>query len=82
MPKNGISLTPRDKLLTTYELLYLIDIFANLGITAVRLTGGEPLLRKDLVHIIRHIHTNHPQIRKIGSYSSSQRSNIVYFKIS
>ncbi|XP_022707095.1 GTP 3',8-cyclase, mitochondrial-like [Varroa jacobsoni] len=66
MPKNGISLTPRDKLLTTYELLYLIDIFANLGITAVRLTGGEPLLRKDLVHIIRHIHTNHPQIRKIG----------------
>ncbi|OQR78418.1 molybdenum cofactor biosynthesis protein 1-like [Tropilaelaps mercedesae] len=66
MPDGGMLLTPQDELLTTPELLHLIDIFASLGVTAVRLTGGEPLLRKDLPTIIRHIRTNYAHIRKIG----------------
>jgi cyclic pyranopterin phosphate synthase len=43
-------------LLTSAELLLLIDeVFAPLGLTRFRLTGGEPLLRPDVVEIVRAI---------------------------
>ena len=42
-------------LLTTEELEYLVNIFVSSGIENVRLTGGEPLLRSDLIDIIKKI---------------------------
>ena len=39
---------PREDILTFEELTRLIGIFAELGITKLRITGGEPLLRNDL----------------------------------
>jgi len=41
--------------LTTEEYLRLIRIFVSLGIEKVRLTGGEPLLRRELPHIVREL---------------------------
>ena len=38
---------PREDILTFEELTRLIGIFAELGITKLRITGGEPLLRND-----------------------------------
>ncbi len=53
MPSEGIRLTPDDELLTTEEIVHLIKLFAKAGINKVRLTGGEPLLCKDLLEIVR-----------------------------
>ena len=43
---------PRDELLSFEELARLVRAFATLGVTKVRLTGGEPLLRRDLDQLV------------------------------
>lgn len=52
MPEDGVDLTPNRDLLAKDELLELVRIFAAEGVTKVRLTGGEPLIRKDVVEIV------------------------------
>ena len=52
MPPEGVDLTPGNSLLTTSEILHLGRIFADLGISKIRLTGGEPLVNKNVVEII------------------------------
>ncbi|KAK3599625.1 hypothetical protein CHS0354_029081 [Potamilus streckersoni] len=52
MPEEGVDLTPKDKLLTSEEILKLSTVFVKEGITKIRLTGGEPLVRKDIVEIV------------------------------
>ena len=47
MPEAGIPLLPKKDLCTYEELLSLIDIFCKLGVRKIRITGGEPLVRKD-----------------------------------
>lgn len=44
---------PKDQLLSFEEITRLAQIFASLGVEKVRLSGGEPLLRKDLPKLIR-----------------------------
>ncbi len=51
MPEKGMTWTHKDELLTFEEIERLIRIFARLGIKRVRLTGGEPLMRRDL-HVL------------------------------
>lgn len=46
---------PKEKLLTFEELTRLTRIFVSLGVEKVRITGGEPLMRKDLPTLIRMI---------------------------
>src|SRR5690349_678823 len=54
MPAEGLDWLPRDEVLTDDEVVRLIRIgVEQLGITAVRFTGGEPLLRKGLVDVVR-----------------------------
>ena len=53
MPEEGVQLTERDKLLTRSELVRLIELFAKYGVDKLRFTGGEPLVRKDCIEIIR-----------------------------
>ncbi|KAI9495219.1 hypothetical protein BDB00DRAFT_927661 [Zychaea mexicana] len=52
MPEEGVPLTPHDKLLTTDEILSLARLFVSQGVTKIRLTGGEPTVRPDLIDII------------------------------
>ena len=52
MPENGVDLTPQERLLSSDEILRLSEVFVKEGVTKIRLTGGEPLVRKDLVNII------------------------------
>ncbi len=47
MPAAGVPLTPRDHLLTTPEIVRLARLFVAAGVEKIRLTGGEPLVRKD-----------------------------------
>lgn len=51
MPEEGMVWMDRSELLTFEEIARLAGIFASLGIIKIRLTGGEPLMRKDL-HIL------------------------------
>ena len=51
MPEEGVPLKPRDQLLTTDEVISLSKLFVNEGVQKIRLTGGEPLLRKDIISI-------------------------------
>lgn len=52
MPEDGIQLTPKSHLMTSDEIISIAQTFVNLGVTKIRLTGGEPLVRKDAKDII------------------------------
>ncbi len=51
MPKQGIPLSPKSHLMTYEEIYQIASVFVKNGVTKIRLTGGEPLIRKD-IHII------------------------------
>lgn len=55
MPDVGISVVPQGELLSFEELLRLVRIFAAQGVKKVRLTGGEPFVRKGLIDFIAAI---------------------------
>ena len=46
MPEEGLKFFPKDKIMSQDEIIQLVQNFAKMGITKVRLTGGEPLLYK------------------------------------
>lgn len=48
MPAEGVELTPTSHLLSQEEIIRLGAIFVSSGVTKIRLTGGEPTVRKDL----------------------------------
>lgn len=52
MPEDGVKLTPRSQLLSTSEILKLAGLFVQEGVEKIRLTGGEPLIRPDVLDII------------------------------
>lgn len=52
MPEEGVPLKPTSDLLTSDEIIRLIKLFVSLGVNKVRFTGGEPLVRKDLLEIV------------------------------
>lgn len=51
MPEEGIDLTPNDKILTRQEIHKIAKLFVDAGVDKIRLTGGEPLVRKDIEDI-------------------------------
>jgi cyclic pyranopterin phosphate synthase len=55
MPNDFADWLPGDQLLTTDELMLIIEVAVQQGVTGVRLTGGEPLLRPDIVDIVGRI---------------------------
>ncbi len=48
MPAEGLEWLPRDEVLSFEEITRLVTIMAGMGVDEVRLTGGEPLVRRDL----------------------------------
>lgn len=55
MPAEGIALTPKKELMTADEVFAIAQTFVNNGVNKIRLTGGEPLLRKDFPEIIEKL---------------------------
>lgn len=59
MPKEifgpGYTFLPREKLLSFEEIERLVRVFTTLGIRKIRLTGGEPLLRRDLEELVARL---------------------------
>lgn len=52
MPSEGIELSPEGKLLTNEEIIRLATLFVKNGVTKIRLTGGEPTVRKGINDLI------------------------------
>jgi len=55
MPEEGVRYVPKKQLLSFEEIERLIALLAGMGISKVRLTGGEPFVRTDLMKLIRTI---------------------------
>ncbi|XP_027113623.1 GTP 3',8-cyclase, mitochondrial isoform X2 [Coffea arabica] len=51
MPAEGVELTPNSHLLSQNEILRLANLFVSSGVDKIRLTGGEPTVRKDIADI-------------------------------
>jgi GTP 3',8-cyclase len=55
MPEESYQWLPKQDLLSFEEIAVLVRAFVDLGVNKLRLTGGEPLLRRDLPELVRHL---------------------------
>ncbi len=69
MPAEGMKWLPREELLTDDEIVRLVGLFAGEGVTEVRITGGEPLVRPALPALIGRISAV-PGVREIAMTSN------------
>ena len=58
MPAHGIEIVPRDHLLTYKEMYRVIRVLTELGVNKIRLTGGEPFVRKGFVDFLEMLSFN------------------------
>jgi len=71
MPSDGVDLTPSERLLTVDETLRLARVFVGAGVDKIRLTGGEPTVRRDLPDIISALDGLRPMgLRQIAMTSN------------
>src|ERR1700726_892097 len=73
MPQELQEWLPRAEILTYEETLRVIRIAADLGVTKIRVIGGEPLTRRDVVEFIREI----PKISGITSLGLSTNGTLL-----
>src|SRR5438105_12219174 len=68
LPNGEPPLARKETILTFEEIVRICEIFVSLGIEKIRLTGGEPLLRKDIENLVERLavlkspNQNEPQI--------------------
>ena len=72
MPLHGLTFVPNNELLTAQELARVTAAAAEVGFNKVRLTGGEPTLRKDIVDIVRGL-ANTPGIDELVMTTNGYR---------
>ncbi|HEY4612996.1 MAG TPA: radical SAM protein, partial [Bacteroidota bacterium] len=65
MPEEGMVWLEKSELLTYEEIARLTRVFAGLGVTKIRLTGGEPLMRKEL-HLLVEKLARIPQVHDLA----------------
>ncbi len=57
MPDEGIDFVPHDEILRYEEILHIVRLSVQVGIRKIRLTGGEPLVRKGLIDFLRELNS-------------------------
>ncbi len=65
MPVEGVPCRPRDELLTFDDIAFAADVAAEMGINRVRITGGEPLLRRGLPVLVEMLADN-PDVEDVA----------------
>ena len=73
MPQELQEWLPRHDILTFEETLRLIRIASDLGVTKIRLTGGEPLTRRDVIHLFRQL----PRLTKLREIGLSTNGTLL-----
>lgn len=58
MPECGIDFVPREELLTYEEMTRLLGVLSSAGVNKLRITGGEPFVRKGIMEFMEQIHTD------------------------
>jgi cyclic pyranopterin phosphate synthase len=80
MPEDEYDFTPSARLMQKVEIIHLAKLFVDLGVNKIRLTGGEPLMRKDAGEIIEslaalpvslHITTNGTRLHEFADTISN-----------
>ena len=66
LPNGEPPMARKDTILTFEETAYIADIFVSLGIEKIRLTGGEPLLRKDIAKLAAEISELKPRLKDLA----------------
>lgn len=66
LPNGEPALARKDTILTFEEIAYISDIFVSLGIEKIRLTGGEPLIRKDVPQLVAKLAKLKPALTDIA----------------
>ncbi|MGF7185048.1 cyclic pyranopterin phosphate synthase [Desulfitispora alkaliphila] len=65
MPESGIDLKPHIEILRLEEMAKIIKLAASMGISKIRITGGEPLVRKGIISFIEEV-ANTPGIEDVS----------------
>ncbi len=73
MPSEGINFVKNDELLTIEELKILSKTMVDQGIDKIRITGGEPFVRKDLMDLLRYI----SQLRDLKELSITTNATLI-----
>ena len=55
MPAEGVKLSPRSDIMNTDEIYEIAKVFVKHGVNKIRLTGGEPLVRKDFEEVLKQL---------------------------
>ncbi|MEO9485742.1 MAG: GTP 3',8-cyclase MoaA [Ekhidna sp.] len=55
MPEEGIELMEKPSIMTLEEIIEISKTYVNLGVDTIRLTGGEPLVRKNFEYLVREL---------------------------
>ncbi|KAG0231971.1 Molybdenum cofactor synthesis protein 1 [Actinomortierella wolfii] len=76
MPAEGVELSPADDILTTPEIIRLARLFVEEGVTKIRLTGGEPTVRKDINELVQQL----GELRPLGLKTIAMTSNGIALK--
>jgi len=76
MPEEGVDLTPTAQLLSVAETTQLAGMFVRAGVTKIRLTGGEPTVRRDLPEVVAALSA----LRPLGLEEISMTTNGIALK--
>ncbi|KAF9360721.1 Molybdenum cofactor synthesis protein 1 [Mortierella sp. NVP85] len=76
MPAEGVELSPNEDILTTPEIIRLARLFVKEGVTKIRLTGGEPTVRKDIVELVEQL----GELKPLGLKTIAMTSNGIALK--
>ncbi|KAA1468082.1 molybdenum cofactor biosynthesis prote [Dentipellis sp. KUC8613] len=71
MPEDGVPLSPNERILSDDEIIRLATLFVKSGVTKIRLTGGEPTVRKTIVQLVGRLN----ELRQHGLQSIGMTSN-------
>jgi cyclic pyranopterin phosphate synthase len=66
LPHGEPPIAPKEQMLSYEEMEYVCEIFVSLGIEKIRLTGGEPMLRKDIETIVSKLTELKPALRDLA----------------
>ncbi|HEY0546584.1 MAG TPA: GTP 3',8-cyclase MoaA [Pyrinomonadaceae bacterium] len=66
LPHGEPPIAPKEQMLSYEEIEYLADIFVSLGVEKIRLTGGEPMMRRDIETIIEKLSALKPRLHDLA----------------
>lgn len=74
MGEDGVDLLKHEDILTYDQIYEIVEIVADLGIKKIRITGGEPFARKNLIYLLRKIASN----EKIEDIGITTNGSLIY----